>query len=217
MSLRSTQHFDPGIEALRCESRMMKLFLIGLLFASALVRADTAIFAGGCFWCMQASFDFLKKQGGVSSNRAGYTGGTKANPTYKEVSAGGTGHREAIEVIFDPKKVSYERLLEAFWSNVDPLDSEGQFCDKGEQYTSAIFYFNEKQKLAAEKSLKDFAQKMKIKGKVATVILPAKPFYVAEDYHQNYFEKESDQYQSYKKGCRRDERLKEVWGKSPAH
>jgi peptide-methionine (S)-S-oxide reductase len=197
-------------------------FLIGLLLmvnVSAFAEPaqtkptygmQTAIFAGGCFWCMEASFEYLKKQGGVRDVVSGYTGGDKPNPTYSEVSAGGTGHREAIRVLFDPKKVSYERLLEAFWSNIDPEDSEGQFCDKGEQYLSAIFYDGPAQKAAAEKSLKDFAKKMNIKGKVATAILPAKPFYPAEEYHQDFYLKQSERYQSYKKGCGRDERLKQI-------
>lgn len=198
---------------------MKVIFSILLLVGTnqALAAQEKAIFAGGCFWCMQASFDFLKKQGGVISNVSGYTGGAKETATYKQVSAGGTGHREAVEVVFDPAKVSYERLLEAFWSNVDPLDKDGQFCDKGEHYTSAIYYSTPAQKIAAEKSLKDFAVKMKIKGKVATLILPAKPFYLAEDYHQDYHLKNPDRYKQYEEGCGRKSRLKEVWGSAPAH
>jgi peptide-methionine (S)-S-oxide reductase len=188
----------------------------GAAFGAQAKPADAkAIFAGGCFWCMEASFEFLKKKtGGISDVVSGYTGGTKENPTYKEVSAGGTGHREAIQVTYDPSKITYERLLEAFWSNIDPEDSEGQFCDKGEQYTSAIFYVDDSQKKAAEKSLKEYAKKMKVKAKVATAILPAKTFYPAEDYHQDFSMKSQDRYESYKSGCGRDARLKEVWGTS---
>lgn len=185
--------------------------------SSAWAAQEKAVFAGGCFWCMQASFDFLKKQGGVISNQSGYIGGSKETATYKQVSAGGTGHREAVEVVYDPAKVSYERLLESFWSNVDPLDNDGQFCDKGEQYTSAIYYTTPAQKLAAEKSLKEFAVKMKIKGKVATLILPASTFYAAEDYHQDYHVKNPIRYKFYSESCGRKSRLKEVWGSAPAH
>ncbi len=195
---------------------MKAIIVAALLFgASAPVYATqkTAIFAGGCFWCMQASFDFLKKRGEVEKVVVGYTGGTKVNPTYKEIATGKTGHREAIEVTYDPKKISYERLLEFFWSNVDPVDATGQFCDKGEQYTSAIFYSSPEEKKAAEKSMGEYAKKMKIRGAVATAIIAAKPFYAAEEYHQDFYLKNPERYEEYVKGCRRYDRLEEVWGK----
>jgi peptide-methionine (S)-S-oxide reductase len=200
------------MDALSGVSMKSAILLLLLPFFAHATSLQTAVFAGGCFWCMQASFDFLKKDGGVISNKAGYTGGRTTNPTYKQVSAGDTGHREAIEVVFDSGKISYERLLEVFWSNIDPLDATGQFCDKGDQYKSAIYYLSPAQKTAAEKSLKDYAAKMKLKGKIATEILPAKKFYVAEDYHQNFDQKNPERYKAYKEGCGRDGRLKEVWG-----
>lgn len=183
---------------------MKKFFFLIFLF-SFKVAAETAIFAGGCFWCMQPPYDALKSKG-VLKTTAGYTGGTKDNPTYEEVSAGTTGHREVIQIDYDAKKISYKELLKIFWVNIDPFDGAGQFCDKGEQYTSAIYYMNESQKADAEAS--------KPKGKIATVILPAKKFFPAESYHQDYYLKNPLRYSFYRYNCGRDKRLKEVWGKS---
>lgn len=177
---------------------------------------EIAIFAGGCFWCMQPPYDKLKDQG-VISTRVGYTGGAKENPTYKETSAGGTGHREAIEVTFDPKKIGYKKLLEVFWVNIDPLDAAGQFCDKGEQYTSAIFFVSEEQKKAAEESLTTAKRDLKEKGDIATPILPAKTFWPAEDYHQSYYLKNPIRYKYYRNGCGRDKRLEKLWGAKAKH
>jgi peptide-methionine (S)-S-oxide reductase len=177
---------------------------------------EAAIFAGGCFWCMQPPYDDLKNQG-VISVTVGYTGGTKDNPTYEDTSAGGTGHREAVEVIFNPQKIAYSKLLEIFWKNIDPLDAAGQFCDKGEQYTSAVFYSNEAQKKAFEASLPALKTQLKIKGEVATTLLPAKKFYPAEEYHQEYYKKNPIRYKFYRSRCGRDNRLKEVWGSAPTH
>ena len=168
--------------------------------------ADTAIFAGGCFWCMQPPFDALKGNG-VKAVRVGYSGGAKENPTYEETSKGQTGHREVVEVNYDPKKITYSQLLKVFWENIDPFDKYGQFCDKGEQYTSAVFYSNEQEKSAFEKT--------KPKGQVTTLILPAKKFYPAEEYHQSYYKKNPIRYKFYRYNCGRDKRLKEVWGHSP--
>lgn len=183
----------------------MLKFLFLIVFISFKASADTAIFAGGCFWCMQPPFDSLKNKG-VLKTEVGYTGGSKTNPTYEETSSGTTGHREAIRIEYDAKKISYKELLNVFWQNVDPYDGKGQFCDKGEQYTSAIFYLNESQKKDAESS--------KPKGAVATLILPAKPFYPAETYHQDYYLKNPVRYKFYRYNCGRDKRLKEVWGHS---
>ncbi|MDD4976495.1 MAG: peptide-methionine (S)-S-oxide reductase MsrA [Bacteriovorax sp.] len=187
----------------------LKIFIMVTIFSMSFFsvsKADTAIFAGGCFWCMQAPFDSLKGKG-VNSVIVGYTGGTKENPSYKDTSAGGTGHREAIEVNYDPRKISYSQLLKIFWENIDPYDQSGQFCDKGEPYTSAVFYNNEQEKLQFEKT--------KPKGKVATLLLPAKKFYPAEEYHQSYYIKNPIRYKFYRFNCGRDKRLKEIWGHGP--
>ncbi|MCB1319759.1 MAG: peptide-methionine (S)-S-oxide reductase MsrA [Leptospiraceae bacterium] len=173
---------------------------------------ETAIFAGGCFWCVESD---LEKLDGVISVISGYTGGDVENPTYEEVSDGGTGHREAVMVTFDPQKISYETLLQAFWHNVDPVDARGQFCDKGFQYTSAIFYGSPEQKAAADDSKMLLeADEQRFGGQtIATEILPAKTFYPAEDYHQDYYKKNPIRYKFYRGRCGRDNRLKEVWGK----
>jgi peptide methionine sulfoxide reductase msrA/msrB len=177
---------------------------------------ETAIFAGGCFWCMQAPFDQLKDKG-VISVRVGYTGGHKDNPTYQDTSAGTTGHREAVEISFDSKKISFQTLLEIFWKNIDPLDAVGQFCDKGEQYTSAVFYANDEQKKIFEVSRENIIKTNKSISKIATVLLPAKKFYPAEEYHQSYYSKNPIRYNYYRTTCGRDSRLKEVWGQSANH
>jgi len=169
----------------------------------------TATFAGGCFWCMQPPFDKLE---GVVSTTAGYTGGTKKNPTYEEVSAGGTGHAESVEVRYDPVRISYARLLEVFWHNVDPLAVNRQFCDTGNQYRTAIFYHDETQRRLAEESK---AALEKARGwKVTTGIVPAGPFYPAEEDHQSYYKKNPVRYDFYRWNCGRDARLKELWGSS---
>lgn len=171
---------------------------------------DTAIavFAGGCFWCMEKPFDALE---GVLDTTSGYTGGKVANPTYEQVSAGGTGHAEALRVTFDPTRVSYETLLDVFWHNVDPFDARGQFCDKGNQYRSAIFPQDEEQEKLATAS--KTAMEKQFARFIATTIEPAAPFYPAEDYHQNYYKKNPLRYAYYRNGCGRDRRLEEVWGK----
>ncbi len=169
----------------------------------------SAIFAGGCFWCMEPPFDKLD---GVLSTTSGYSGGEKKNPTYHEVSSGTTGHYESMKVEYDPSKVSYKKLLEVFWHNIDPFDPKGQFCDKGPQYRAVIFYGNEEEKKLAEASKKEVAEKL---GKeVVTQILPATEFYPAEDYHQNYYKNNPIRYTLYRYGCGRDARLEEVWGKT---
>lgn len=171
----------------------------------------TAVFAGGCFWCMQPPFDALKSKGVISTS-VGYSGGHTENPTYESTSAGNTGHREVIQVVYDAKKISFKELLPVFWRNIDPFDEKGQFCDKGEQYSSAVFYSNELEKKEIENSLKDL-EKQGIKvAKIVTKILPFKTYYLGEEYHQSYYTKNPIRYKYYRASCGRDARLKEVWG-----
>ncbi len=171
---------------------------------------EKATFAGGCFWCMEPAFDHVP---GVVSVTVGYTGGTKKNPTYEEVSSGTTGHAESIEVVYDPTKVSYEKLLDIFWHNIDPTVKDRQFCDVGHQYRSAIFYHNEEQKRLAEASKEALEASKRLKGPVYTEIVPASTFYPAEEYHQEYYKKNPVRYKYYRWNCGRDQRLKELWGK----
>jgi peptide-methionine (S)-S-oxide reductase len=171
---------------------------------------EKATFAGGCFWCMEDAFEGVP---GVVSAISGYTGGTKKNPTYEEVSSGGTGHFESVEVTFDPAKVSYEKLLSIYWENIDPLTPYGQFCDNGEQYRTAIFVHDDAQRKAAEASKAKV--EARLKAKVVTFILPASTFYPAEDYHQKYAKKNPFRYGLYRKGCGRDELLQQIWGVKP--
>ena len=170
---------------------------------------EKAIFAGGCFWCMEHALDDLP---GVLSTRVGYVGGKKENPTYEEVSEGGTGHAEAVLVIFDPQKISYASLLNRFWRNIDPTVADQQFCDHGNQYRSAIFYLNEAQKKAAEQS-KQAHEESKRFRKIYTEISPASRFYPAEEYHQLYHKKNPIRYNFYRTSCGRDRRLEALWGK----
>jgi peptide-methionine (S)-S-oxide reductase len=168
----------------------------------------TAAFAGGCFWCMVHPFEELP---GVSAVVSGYTGGTVASPTYHQVSAGDTGHRESVQVTYDPKRVGYDRLLHVYWRNIDPFDAGGQFCDRGSQYTSAIFVADDEQRRLAEASKRDVEKRF---GRpVATVVLAVGPFYRAEEYHQEYYKKNPIRYRYYRLGCGRDARLEQVWGK----
>jgi peptide-methionine (S)-S-oxide reductase len=158
---------------------------------------------------MEKPFDELP---GVIDTTSGYTGGTVAEPTYSQVSSGGTGHYEAVQVTYDPSQVSYEQLLEVFWRNIDPVDSRGQFCDKGQQYQSAIFYQDAAQQAAAEASKQALAASSRFEQNIATTIESASTFYPAEDYHQNYYETHSVRYQVYRFACGRDQRLEELWG-----
>jgi peptide-methionine (S)-S-oxide reductase len=171
-------------------------------------RSAIATFAGGCFWCVEADFD---KVDGVISTTSGYTGGHTANPTYEQVSHGGTGHAETVEIVYDPAKVSYKKLLDVFWHNIDPLAKDRQFCDHGDQYRSAIFYHDEEQRALAEAS--KVAVEKRFKQPVATQIVPAGPFYKAEEYHQDYYMKNPIRYKFYRYNCGRDARLEELWGK----
>ena len=171
--------------------------------------AATAIFAGGCFWCMEADFD---KVPGVLSTTSGYTGGSLANPSYEQVSAGGTGHIEAVLVRFDPSRTSYEKLLAAYWPNIDPLTATGQFCDIGSQYRSAVFYADAEQRRLAEASKVALQASGRFDRPVVTEILPAGIFYPAEEYHQDYYRKNPLRYRFYRSTCGRDARLGELWG-----
>ena len=169
-----------------------------------------ATFAGGCFWCMEPPFDKIP---GVVSTTSGYAGGKEVNPSYEQVAAGTTGHAEVVQVVFDPKKLSYERLLEVFWKNVDPFDAGGQFCDRGSQYRSAIFYEGEDQKQAALRSRESLEKSGRLPGPIVTEIAPLQPFYPAEVAHQDFYQRNFRRYWSYRAGCGRDRRLRELWGK----
>ncbi len=171
-------------------------------------QSAKAIFGGGCFWCMEPPFD---KLAGVLSTTSGYIGGRTKNPTYEQVSGGGTGHVEVVQVVYDPSKVSYEKLLDVFWQNVDPIDAKGQFCDRGDQYRTAIFYQSEDQQRLAAQSKLEIASHLK--QPIATEIVAAGPFYPAEAYHQDYYDKNPVRYKFYRWNCGRDARLEELWGK----
>jgi peptide-methionine (S)-S-oxide reductase len=168
-----------------------------------------ATFAGGCFWCMEAPFD---KVPGVVSTTSGYAGGKVKNPTYEQVSSGTTGHAESLQVAYDPTKVSYEQLLDVYWHNVDPTDGGGQFCDRGNQYRTAIFYATPEQKAAAEASKQALDASGELPRRVVTQIVPLEAFYAAEDYHQDFYRKNPVRYGMYRSGCGRDRRLTELWG-----
>jgi peptide-methionine (S)-S-oxide reductase len=171
-----------------------------------------ATFAGGCFWCMEPPYDVLP---GVISTTSGYMGGTKRNPKYDEVSSGSTGHAEVVQVVYDPKKISYEKLLEVFWRNIDPTVRNRQFCDVGTQYRSAIFYHGDEQKRVAEASKEHLVKTKPFREEVVTLIVPATEFWPAEAYHQDFYLKNPVQYKFYRTGCGRDARLKQLWGSAP--
>ncbi len=175
---------------------------------------EQAIFAGGCFWCMEAPFDQVE---GVLSTTSGYTGGTTANPTYEQVSAGGTGHTEAVRIVFDPQKTSFEKLLKVYWRNVDPTVNDRQFCDVGTQYRPEIFFMDPQQKAAAERSKAEEARTKPFKADIVVAITPATQFWPAEEYHQNYSAKNPVRYWFYRRSCGRDARLKELWGEQAGH
>ena len=195
----------------------ISLILLGVYMAGhvdAQEKQQKATFGGGCFWCMEQPFETLD---GVVSVTAGYTGGTKEDPSYEEVSLGTTGHREAVEIVFDPGRVSYAELLDAFWKSIDPTDAGGQFADQGSQYAPAIFYHDEEQKKLAESSRKALEETKIFKRPITVDILPAQTFYRAEDYHQDYYKTNPSHYQAYKKGSGREDFLKKTWkGKESA-
>jgi peptide-methionine (S)-S-oxide reductase len=197
------------------------LFVLGLaLSATARAQAPAtsqAIFAGGCFWCMEPPFDKIE---GVISTTSGYSGGEEANPSYTDVSAGRTGHYEVVRVEYDPAKVSYKQLLDVFWKNIDPFDAKGQFCDKGDHYRAVIFYSNEEEKALAIQSKEAIQSGKGFRDPIVTQILPAKSFYPAEDYHQDYYQTNPLKYKFYRFNCGRDARLDAVWGpdrEQPGH
>ena len=170
---------------------------------------EKATFAGGCFWCMEPPFDKLE---GVKSVVSGYTGGNKKNPTYEEVSSGSTGHAESVEITYDPAVISYPKLLDVFWHNIDPTVKNRQFCDVGSQYRTAIYYHNAEQKQLAEASKKALEESKRFRGPVYTEITVATTFYPAEEYHQKYYQKNPVRYKLYRYNCGRDQRLRELWG-----
>jgi len=176
-------------------------------------NTQKAIFAGGCFWCMEPPFDALD---GVISTTSGYIGGTVAEPTYKQVSSGTTGHTEALQIVFDPNKITYEKLLATFWKNIDPVDSGGQFCDRGSQYRSEVFYTSNEQRELAEKSKQQLDASDALPAPVQTAITAVSQFYPAEDYHQNYYQRNPKRYKFYSWNCGRKQRLLLLWGK-PYH
>ncbi len=169
-----------------------------------------ATFAGGCFWCMESPFD---KRDGVISVTVGYTGGRTKNPTYEEVSSGGTGHAEAVQIVYDPAKITYAKLLDIFWRNVDPLTKDAQFCDHGTQYRSAIFYHDDEQRRLAEASRKALEDSKRFPSPIVTEIAASSEFFPAEEYHQHYYKKNPIRYKYYRYGCGRDRRLEQLWGK----
>lgn len=177
----------------------------------AVTNQETAIatFAGGCFWCMEGPFDKLT---GVISTTSGYTGGHTKNPTYKQTSSGNTGHTEAVQIVYDPTQVSYEKLLDVFWHNIDPTTPDQQFCDRGSQYRSEIFYHDDQQKNLADASKYALNNNKPFKQPIVTQITKASTFYAAEDYHQNYYKKNPVRYKYYRYSCGRDKRLEALWG-----
>jgi peptide-methionine (S)-S-oxide reductase len=192
--------------------------IIMVMLSSTLVYSDSktdeaalskATFAGGCFWCMEPPFDKLD---GVISTTSGYIGGAEKDPTYTEVSAGLTGHAEAVQIVYDPKKITYQQLLDVFWINIDPTVQDRQFCDHGRQYRTGIFYHDAEQQKLAEASKQQVERTKSFDGDIYTEITAATEFYPAEDYHQDYYQKNPIRYKFYRYSCGRDQRLKELWG-----
>jgi peptide-methionine (S)-S-oxide reductase len=192
---------------------LIPVFLVaalGAVFAQSTPKTEVATFAGGCFWCTEADFD---KVPGVISTTSGYTGGKTVSPTYQQVGSGTTGHTEAVEIVFDPSKVTYQQLLDVFWRNHDPLAKDRQFCDRGDMYRPGIFFHSEAQRQAAEASKKQVQSRFAPRI-VHTEVTKAGAFYKAEDYHQDYHDKNPVRYKLYRFNCGRDQRLEELWGKS---
>ncbi len=214
-----------GWHGLRRGLICLALLLAGSLFVPTSARTESAdaggaddglasaVFAGGCFWCMEPPFDALE---GVVSTTSGYIGGHVPDPRYEQVAAGGTGHAEAVKIVYRPEQISYEALLDVFWKNIDPLDEGGQFCDRGDQYRAAIFYGDEEQRRIAEDSREQLKRSVRFAEPIVTSILPASAFYPAEEYHQDYYQKNPLRYKIYRYGCGRDRRLEELWGSSLA-
>jgi len=193
--------------------RFIAFIFIALCFvdvADPQPKLAKATFAGGCFWCMEPPYDKLP---GVISTTSGYAGGQEKDPTYEQVSAGVTGHAEVVQVLYDPAKVSYPKLLEVFWHNIDPFVKNRQFCDTGSQYRTAIFYHDDTQKKLALDSKEALEKSGRFRDSIVTEIVSLKEFYPAEEYHQDFYKKNPLHYKTYRMGCRRDNRLEEIWGK----
>jgi|TARA_B110000908_G_scaffold34174_1_gene40933 methionine-S-sulfoxide reductase len=188
---------------------VIALSLCSFMTLNAIAEEQSAVFAGGCFWCTESDFEKLD---GVVSAASGYIGGQVKNPSYKQVSAGGTGHTEAVEVIFDDQKVSYSQLVEYFWKTIDPTDGGGQFCDRGQQYRSEIFYQTEEQRDIAQASKDALSASGLLKAEIVTQLTASSRFYPAEDYHQDYYLKNPVRYNYYRWGCGREKRLEVLWG-----
>lgn len=193
-----------------CRLFFAPVFVLGVAVSPAIYASEAkAVFAGGCFWCMEPPFDRLD---GVTATVSGYMGGHVKNPDYRAVSRGRTGHYEVVEISYDPERITYAELLDVFWRNIDPLDAKGQFCDKGPQYLSGIFVSSEEERAAAQKSKAELEQSGVLPGKIVTEILNASEFYPAETYHQDYYQKNPIRYKFYRNGCGRDKRLNALWG-----
>ncbi len=203
------RYFSSGFLAASFIAPIVALGVFGLISSISLAEERSAVFAGGCFWCTESDFEKLD---GVISATSGYIGGDLKNPTYKQVSSGGSGHTEAVEVVFDDKTISYAELVTYFWTTIDPTDGDGQFCDRGQQYRSEIFYRNQQQRKIAEESKRALAASGLLKQPIVTAITAAKTFYKAEDYHQDYYLKNPLRYNYYRWGCGRDKRLADLWG-----
>lgn len=220
-SLRFARRHDAANGLLSAGRFLHAVLAVLLLSATPAVSAEaagssdqgfpSAIFAGGCFWCMEEAFEQVD---GVLWVFSGYMGGNVANPTYEQVSAGRTGHAEAVEVTYDPEKVSYQQLLDVFWRNVDPLTPNAQFCDHGSQYRSVVFYTTDEEQRLAEASKAVIEQTKQFPAPIVTELVPASTFYQAEDYHQDYYKKNPFRYKYYKYSCGRAKRLEALWGKS---
>jgi len=210
-----------SLNAFRARARHLVVLALAGWAATAFAQGphvppgqSVATFAGGCFWCMEAPYDRLP---GVTATLSGYMGGTTLNPTYEQVSSGRTGHAEVVQVVYDPKKVTYEKLLEVFWVNIDPTVKDRQFCDTGTQYRTAIFYHSDEQRRAAEASREKLAKDKPFPEPIVTAIQMAGPFTQAEEYHQDYYIKNPTRYQFYRNGCGRDARLRQLWGAKAGH
>jgi len=203
------RYFSSGFLAASFIAPIVALGVFGLISSTSLAEERSTVFAGGCFWCTESDFEKLD---GVISATSGYIGGDLKNPTYKQVSSGGSGHTEAVEVVFDDKTISYAELVTYFWTTIDPTDGDGQFCDRGQQYRSEIFYRNQQQRKIAEESKRALAASGLLKQPIVTAITAAKTFYKAEDYHQDYYLKNPLRYNYYRWGCGRDKRLADLWG-----
>ena len=188
---------------------LVAVFSLGARASGATPLQRVAIFAGGCFWSMQKAFDGVA---GVVSTTAGYAGGTKANPTYEDVEEGTTGHAESVQVIYDPSKITYQKLLDIYWHHIDPLTPDAAFCDHGPQYRSIIFYGDSAQRRLADSSKRALDASHRFATPIVTAIQPAAPFYAAEDYHQLFYKKNPAHYEAYRIGCGRDERTRQLWG-----